>query len=141
MALKTGCAAAEQWLDPTANCASSRNPWLLRWSSWMKLSFAVCPGSIAIYRAGQALMLGNVPDTLKYARQVLDLAPEDDYSWAGSGSSALRGLPTGQSGISRPRYRLYADGMAWLQKAGNIADVARLHPRPGRYPDHARSSP
>ena len=53
--------------------------------------FRRLPGAIAMHRAGQALMLGNVDETIQYARRVLDLAPEDDFLRRG-GAAALLGL-------------------------------------------------
>ena len=52
--------------------------------------FRRLPGAIAIHRAGQALMLGNVDDTMKYARRVLELAREEDDFLRGAASCALR---------------------------------------------------
>ena len=80
------------------------------------------PGAIAIARAGLALVAGNVADTVKYARQVLDLVAEDDYFGLGS-SSALLGLAYWASGDLEAAHRLYSDGMAFLQKAGRISNA------------------
>jgi LuxR family maltose regulon positive regulatory protein len=84
--------------------------------------FRRLPGAIAIARAGLALVLGDVAGTLKYARQVLDLVPEDDYFGRGS-SSALLGLAYWASGDLEAAHRLYGDGMAFLQKAGRISNA------------------
>ncbi len=84
--------------------------------------FRRLPGSIAMYRAGQALARGNVPDTVKYARQVLDLAAEDDHLLRGA-SAAILGLASWTIGDLEDAHRSYADGMAHLQRAGNISDA------------------
>ena len=84
--------------------------------------FRRLPGSIAMYRAGQALALGDVPDTVKYARRVLDLVPEDDHLLRGA-AAALLGLAYWTSGDLEAAHRSYADGMASLQKAGYISDA------------------
>jgi LuxR family maltose regulon positive regulatory protein len=63
-----------------------------------------------------------VPDTVTYARQVLDLAPEDDHVLRGA-AAALLGLASWTFGDLDVAYQSYADGMASLQKAGNIADA------------------
>jgi LuxR family maltose regulon positive regulatory protein len=75
-----------------------------------------------MYRAGQALALGRVPDTVTHARRVLDLAPEDDHLRRGA-AAALLGLATWASGDLEAAHRSYADGMAHLQRAGNISDA------------------
>ena len=84
--------------------------------------FRRVPGAIAIARAGLALIVGDVAGTVKYARQVLDLVPEDDYFGRGS-SSALLGLAYWASGDLEAAHRLYGDGMAFLQKAGRISNA------------------
>ena len=84
--------------------------------------FRRLPGSIAMYRAGLALVRGNVPDTVTYARRALDLAPEDDHVTRG-GAAGFLGLAYWTSGDLEAAHRAFADGMASLQKAGNISDA------------------
>ncbi len=84
--------------------------------------FRRLPGAIAMYRAGLALARGNVPDTVTYARRVLDLVPEDDHLGRGA-AAALLGLAFWTSGDLEAAYRSFADGMAHLQRAGNISDA------------------
>ena len=69
-----------------------------------------------------ALALGDVADTMKYARRVLDLVPEDDHLSRG-GAAAFLGLASWTSGDLEAAHRTYAEGMAHLQKAGNISDA------------------
>jgi LuxR family maltose regulon positive regulatory protein len=59
--------------------------------------FRRLPGSVAIYRAAIALVLGDVPDTVKYARQALELVLEDDHLLRGS-AAGLLGLAYWTSG-------------------------------------------
>jgi LuxR family maltose regulon positive regulatory protein len=80
------------------------------------------PGAVAMHRAGQALMLGNLDETILYARRVLDLAPEDDFLRRG-GAAALLGLAYWTRGDLDAAHRLYTDGMARLQQAGHFSDV------------------
>ena len=82
-------------------------------------------GSIAMHRAGQALLLGQVADTLHHARRALDLVPEDDHLVRG-GALALQGLAAWASGDLVTALRLYADGMARLLQAGHAADTIGL---------------
>ena len=85
-------------------------------------AFRRLPGSIAVHRAGLALALGDVPETVTYARRALDLVPEDDHLRRGA-AAALLGLASWTSGDLEAAHRSYADGMAHLQKAGNISDA------------------
>jgi LuxR family maltose regulon positive regulatory protein len=85
-------------------------------------AFRRLPASIAMYRAGIALARGNVPETVTYARRVLDLAPEDDHFQRGA-AAALLGLASWTSGDLEAAHRSYADGMAHLQQAGYISDA------------------
>lgn len=84
--------------------------------------FRALPGAIAIYRAGRALVLGDVPATMTYARQVLELIPEDDHFRRG-GATALLGLAYWTNGNLEAAHRSYTEGMAHLQRAGHIADA------------------
>ena len=85
-------------------------------------AFRRLPGAIAVARAGQALARGDVADTVKYARRVLDLFPEDDHLNRG-GAAAFLGLAAWTSGDLEAAHRAYAEGMAHLQMAGNISDA------------------
>ena len=84
--------------------------------------FRRLPGSIAVYRAAQAQALGDVADTVKYARRVLDLVPEDDHLGRGA-AAALLGLASWASGDLEAAHRTYAEGMARVQRAGNLSDA------------------
>jgi LuxR family maltose regulon positive regulatory protein len=80
------------------------------------------PGAIAIYRAAQALALGDVAATAQYAGQALVWMPDEDPLWRGA-ATGLLGLATWTSGDLETAYRTFAAGLAQLQKAGNIADA------------------
>ena len=84
--------------------------------------FQRVPGSVAMYHAAIALARGDVTNTMKYARQVLELALEDDDFMRGAASSLL-GLAFWTSGDLEAAHRTYAEGMAHLQKVGFISDV------------------
>jgi LuxR family transcriptional regulator, maltose regulon positive regulatory protein len=85
-------------------------------------TFRHLPGIIAMYRAGHSLALGNLPATSYFARQVLDLVPEEDHLRRGA-AVALLGLAAWTSGDLKEGHRMFAEGMARLQKAGNISDA------------------
>jgi LuxR family maltose regulon positive regulatory protein len=82
-------------------------------------------GSIAIHRAGQALMLGRVADTIHHARRALDLVPEDDHLGRGAGL-ALLGLASWTNGDLDAARRLYAGSLTRLLQAGHAADALGL---------------
>jgi LuxR family transcriptional regulator, maltose regulon positive regulatory protein len=113
---------AERWLDTTAD----RTELALAPSAEMvvvdEAEFRRLPGSIAVYRAAQAQALGDVANTMKYARRALDLVPEDDHLGRGS-AAALLGLASWASGDLEAAHRTYAEGMALVQRAGNLSDA------------------
>jgi LuxR family maltose regulon positive regulatory protein len=90
---------AERWLDTTANIGERPEPSSSEMVVVDEEDFRRLPGSVAIYRAGIALVLGDVADTMKYARQALELVPEDDYLLRGS-AAGLLGLAYWTSGGS-----------------------------------------
>src|SRR5207248_3228618 len=112
---------AERWLDTTAGMAETRDP-----SHGMVVvdeeEFRRLPGSIAVWRAGLALVLGHVAETEEYARRALELVPEDDLLGRG-GAAALLGLATWARGDLESAHRAYAAGMESVQRAGHISDV------------------
>jgi LuxR family transcriptional regulator, maltose regulon positive regulatory protein len=105
---------AERWLDPTVD----RSEMVVVDDQ----EFLLLPGSIAVWRAGRALVLGDVAATMVFARQALELAPEDDHLGRG-GAAALLGLASWASGDLETAHRTYAEGMASLQRAGYFSDV------------------
>ncbi len=84
--------------------------------------FRRLPGLIAVYRAGLALVLGDVPATMKYARRVLDLVPEDDHLPRGA-ATALLGLAYWRSGDLEEARRMFDEGLVSVQLAGAISDA------------------
>jgi LuxR family maltose regulon positive regulatory protein len=84
--------------------------------------FRRLPGSIAMYRAGIALALGNLPEAMTHARQVFDLVPDEDHRTRGA-AAALLGLAFWTGGDLEAAHRSFAEGMAQLQMAGNISDA------------------
>ena len=113
---------AEQWLDTKTD----RGELALAPSAGMvvvdEAEFRGLPGMIAVYRAAIALALGNVADTMKYARRALDLVPEDDHHRRGSAAGFL-GLAYWTSGDLEAAHRSYAECMALVQRSGHISDA------------------
>ena len=84
--------------------------------------FRRLPGMIALLRTAQALARGDMPETVKNARRVLDLAPENDYLMLGGAASTL-GLAAWASGDLDAARRMTADGMANVRLAGYISSA------------------
>jgi ATP/maltotriose-dependent transcriptional regulator MalT len=121
---------AERWLDttagrtelasaPSAKTCPEQNR---RMVVVDEAEFRRLPAAIAVYRAGQAQALGDVANAMKYARQALDLVPEDDHLGRGS-AAALLGLASWASGDLEVGHRMYAEGMVLVQRAGNLSDA------------------
>src|SRR3712207_3090129 len=113
--------SAERWLDTTADRRTRPDAPAAEMVVVDEEEFRRLPGTIAIARAGIALARGDVPGTVTYAQRALDLAPEDDHLTCG-GAAGFLGLAYWTSGDLEAAHRTYADGMASLQKAGNISD-------------------
>jgi LuxR family maltose regulon positive regulatory protein len=117
--------AAERWLDTTTDTADSRERAHASSAAMVVLNeeeFLRLPGSIAVWRAGLALVLGDVPNTRKYAQRALDLVPEDDLLGRG-GAAGLLGLAAWASGDLEAAHRTYTAGMADVLRAGHISDA------------------
>ena len=84
-----------------------------------KEQFRSLPASIATARAYRSLALGNVPDTVKYAQQALELTPEDDWVRYIQATSLL-GLAQYTSGDLQAAERSLADFHMNLRKTGEI---------------------
>jgi ATP/maltotriose-dependent transcriptional regulator MalT len=79
------------------------------------------PALIAVHRAGYALAHGDLEAAIRFSRQVLDIAPDDEHFYRGA-AAAILGLVSWTCGDLEAAYQSYADGMASLQKAGYITD-------------------
>ena len=106
--------AAEQWLDTPADL---RGMVVADQEEFRRL-----PGTIAGYRAALAQVVGDIPAATAYARQVLDLVPEDDHLRRGA-AAALLGLASWVGGELEAAHRMFAEGMVNVRLAGNIADA------------------
>ena len=81
--------------------------------------FRSLPGTIAIARAYRAGALGDLPGTLQYARQALDLLPASDWFWRGA-AAALLGIAYWTSGDLEAAHRSIADGMASTRMVSGV---------------------
>jgi len=109
---------AERWLETSAEMGEQPPEMVVVDEE----EFRRLPGWIAIYRAGHALVRGDVHDTLPYAQQALDFLPEADYLGRGA-AAALLGLAYWTRGDLEAAYWTYVEGMASVQRAGFLSDV------------------
>jgi len=82
--------------------------------------FRSLPASIATARTYAAMARGDMPNSLIFARQALDLLPDDDYLRRGP-AAALLGLAYWASGDLEASYQALADAMVGFQMSGNIS--------------------
>jgi LuxR family maltose regulon positive regulatory protein len=113
---------AERWLDTTADTREGPDAPSTGMVVVNEEEFRRLPGAIAIYRAAQALALGDVAGTVTHARRALDLVAEDDHLGRGAAAGFL-GLTYWTSGELHAAHRSWADAMASLQTAGHVSDA------------------
>jgi len=87
--------------------------------------FRRLPNQIAVYRAGQALILGDAAGTITHARRALELAAADDHLGRGS-AAGLLALAHWSQGDLDAAHRRYTDAIGSLEKAGHLSDVLGL---------------
>jgi LuxR family maltose regulon positive regulatory protein len=113
---------AERWLEPAAGgparpAATPAAPIVADDDEFRHL-----PSLIALYRAAQALAVGDVANTVDHARQALDLTTDADDLLRGS-AAGLLGIAYWTSGDLEAAHRSYAACMASLHRAGHVSDV------------------
>ncbi|MFR9803129.1 hypothetical protein ACL02T_12600 [Pseudonocardia sp. RS010] len=86
-------------------------------------AFGRVPGAIALYRAGLALLRGDLAGAEAQARTARDLAAPDDTVGRGSAAGIL-GLAHWTGGDLDEGYRWYAEAATALETAGHRSDVA-----------------
>ena len=109
---------AERWLDGRLGTIRARSP--AHDGGGGRGAFRRLPGAIALYRAGQAQIRGDVAGTMTHARRALELADEDDHVGRGA-AAALLGLAYWTSGDLDAAHRWYAEGMASLERGRDMS--------------------
>jgi len=84
--------------------------------------FRRLPGMIALLRGAQALARGDMPEVVKNARLVLDLAPADAHLMLGGAASQL-GLAAWAGGDLEAARRMTAEGMENVRLAGYVSSA------------------
>ena len=113
---------AERWLDTPADMRARPESPAAGMVVVDEEEFRRLPGMIALLRAAQALARGDMPEAVKNAQRVLDLAPEDAHLMLGGAASVL-GLAAWASGDLEAARRMTADGMANVRRAGYISSA------------------
>ncbi len=114
--------AAERWLDTPTGALAQPDARSAGMVVRDEAEFRRLPGAIAMYRAAQALIRGDMVGTMTHARRVLDLVSEDDHLKRGGGAGLLA-LACWTSGDLDGAQRWYVDSMASLEKAAHLSDV------------------
>jgi LuxR family maltose regulon positive regulatory protein len=113
---------AERWLDTSADVderrtATSRTPTVADEAEFRRL-----PGAIAVYRAAQAHLRGDVASTMAYAARALDLIGPDDHLGRGS-AAGLLALAHWTNGDLDAAHDSWSDAMTNLESAGHLTDA------------------
>src|SRR5579863_5575587 len=80
------------------------------------------PGAIELYRSALALVQGDVPGTVRHARQTLDRALTEDHG-VRAGAAGFLGLAFWTSGDLEAAHSAWAQCAAGLRRSGQIADI------------------
>jgi LuxR family maltose regulon positive regulatory protein len=105
---------AERWLEPGAPSGEM--------IVVDEAEFARLPSAIAMYRAAQAQLRGDMEVTLTHARRSLELAGDDDPLGRG-GAAGLLALAHWASGDLEVAHRYWSDAIASLERAGHTVDA------------------
>ncbi len=111
---------AERWLDPAAGIRECPEAPATGMVVVDEVEFRRLPGMIALTRAALSLGKGDVPEAVKYARKVLDLAPENDHLRLG-GAASILGLAAWANGDLDTARRMTAEGTRNVRLAGYIS--------------------
>ena len=104
---------AERWLEPTAPGGMVVED---------EAEFARLPSAIAMYRAAQSQLRGDMESTLAHARRALELAADDDPLGRG-GAAGLLALAHWSSGDLEDAYEYWTDAVDSLDRAGHTVDA------------------
>ncbi len=115
---------AERWLDATSR--DGRPPATTAEMVVVdEARFRALPATVAIHRAGQALLLGDRPSCVAHARRALDLAGADDHLQRAA-AAALIGLASWGDGDLVAAHAGYTASRVSMERAGHLADVLGL---------------
>jgi LuxR family maltose regulon positive regulatory protein len=110
---------AERWLEPTADMRPPLESTTTNMVFVDEEQFRILPASFAIARAYHAGAIGDLPGTVKYAQQALDLLPQRDLPIRRQATSQL-GFAYWASGDLTAAHRTFSESLA-----GNL--FAKIH--------------
>ncbi len=84
-----------------------------------KEQFQLLPSTIASAHAYLAGTFGDIPGTIKYTRQSIDLLPEDDH-FRREGETAMLGISYFAIGDLEAAYRTFAGSLEGMRNSGDI---------------------
>jgi LuxR family maltose regulon positive regulatory protein len=113
---------AEHWRDLAFDEHGRQREWPPEMIVVNEQEFAWLPAWVSIYRAGQALALGDGPSTVRHARRALELLDEEDLVGLGA-ATALVGLASWGTGDLETTYTAYVSCLTTFERAGHVADV------------------
>jgi LuxR family maltose regulon positive regulatory protein len=113
---------AERWLDTMADGRAGPKAPSTAMVVVDEEEFRRLPGAIAVFRAAQALAVGDVAGTMTHARRALDLVGEDDHLRRAA-PAGLLGIVSWTTGDLEAALRAYADCVVSLMKAGHVSNV------------------
>ncbi len=113
---------AERWLEPVDILRVQLETPSVEMVVADQEQFKSLPATIAVGHAYIAQTFGNIPDTVRYASRVLEIAPEGDHLRRGQ-ASMLLGMAYWASGDLEAADRVFADYTMRLRTAGNIPDA------------------
>ncbi|MDQ1395519.1 MAG: hypothetical protein QOG64_778, partial [Acidimicrobiaceae bacterium] len=109
--------SVERWIEPSQHPGGSEAPIVVDRDEFTRLR-----PQVAMYRAGLALLAGDVTATIAHAQRVLDLsAPGDDFGRGAA--SALTGLAHWSTGNLDAARRRYAEAVECFVDADFVPDV------------------
>ena len=113
---------AERWLEPAAGGGAEPQVPSAEMVVADEEEFRRLPATIELYRSALALARGDVPGTVRHARQAFDLSPEQDHLRRAS-AAGMSGLAFWTSGDLEAGHRAYSACVEGLRRAGHIADT------------------
>jgi LuxR family transcriptional regulator, maltose regulon positive regulatory protein len=113
---------AERWLEPADTPDAPPETPLEKMVVTDREQFKSLPAALAVGQAYIAQALGNIPDTVRYASRVLELAPAGEQLRRGQ-ASMLLGMTCWASGDLEGANRVFADYTLKLRIAGNLPDA------------------
>ena len=113
---------AERWLEPAAGGGAEPQVPSAEMVVADEEEFRRLPATIELYRSALALARGDVPGTVRHARQAFDLSPEQDHLRRAS-AAGMSGLAFWTSGDLEAGHLAYSACVEGLRRAGHIADT------------------